>query len=221
MGLNRCFLIFGENNILVRRNDMQEHFSCGFRKIETYPNIPFYHCLWEDKKYIEDFSNYYRHHVLAKKALFKKMGRPTVFVALPDDAIFIDKRVILDFLMSSISKEVLFVPTYNLADLSIDTYVFISKTKRMFVFSYIKEGALEYQTRVELFNQSPEEIVNIKSALHYDCRFGNVPTYLFGEGMGQYERLGQVITPSEVLENLVKYVGDAKTDGRGEFVFSK
>lgn len=221
MGLNRSFLIFGNNHILVRRSDLTEHFSCGFRKIETYPNIPFYHSLWEDKKYIEDFSNYYRHHVLAKKAMFKKFVKPVTFVALPDDAIKVDKSIIFDFLMASVSKEVLFVPTYHLADLTIDNYVFISKTNRMLVFSYVKEGTLEYQTRVELFNHSAEEIANIKSALHYDCRFGNVPTFLYGEGMAQYEKLGQLITASEILENLVKYVGDAKTDGRGEFVFSK
>ena len=125
------------------------------------------------------------------------------YLAIPDDAVEVDRRMVQEFLSSCGSKIVNVTPECMLVSRQDDTYVAVSFTCRMIVLSYIKAGNIAHQQHLERNNYSFDELKSQISKLLKKREIGKLPVYLNGEKKDNYSQLGCFIDHESILENYI------------------
>ncbi|GAA0178973.1 hypothetical protein SH2C18_19350 [Clostridium sediminicola] len=204
-------VIFRENKIIVKSKKREDVIEYKFENIKTYPNVPLYANLFQDKIDInevsKDLNKSFKGDILKNTLIL----RPKVFVSFPDDATDVDKRAISEFILMLFKANMpkLFEESVLLAPIEELDYVSIYKSCRMFVLTYRKGKLIEAQKFIENKDYTVDEMKGFINNLHDDCLFNKLNIYLNGEGMEKYSILGKVVEKERLLNNLLK-VADGK-----------
>lgn len=195
------YLIARNNGFICRKSDDPQPYIFKFDGIVNQPNIPFYYHLFESDKYINDFISF-------KKQMFKgnlasNILRPKLFIAVPDDAAFVDRHIFEEFFYKFSAKETYIIKECMLLSKS-DSYIAISQTCRMIVLSYIKEKTVKNTLYIENKEYSAEEMKLKINALFTEYEYGNLPVMLNGDNLIKYSEIGELVSPETLLNNYIE-----------------
>ncbi|GAA0179032.1 hypothetical protein SH2C18_19820 [Clostridium sediminicola] len=203
---NIYVVIFRENKIIVKSKKRKEIIEYKFENIDTYPNVPLYANLFQDKIDInevrKDLNKSFKGDILKNTLIL----RPKAFVSWPDDTTYIDKKAITDFFFELFKSTppLLVNECTSLTPIEEQDYISIYRSCRMFVITYIKRKGIEAQKFIENKDYTVDEMRVFINSLHDDCVFNKLNIYLNGEGMEKYSVLGKVVEKEELLDNLLK-----------------
>lgn len=200
MKSQRCFIVLRNEKFIIKKDNSLNLMECSFDNLITYPNVPFHLNLWQnDNRHINTLKNFLKNDIFTKSRFSSK----EITIAVPDDSQSIELRAIEEFLLiSSSPRNVNLVFECTLMNPENPTYVCISKTCRMFVISYIKNGAITAQRFLDKKDYEIDEIQNIIYALHDDCRMNIINIYLNGANLDKYSSFGTFISYERILDNL-------------------
>ena len=200
---NSVFIILRNNSFICKKPDDKCSHVFKLDDIENIPNVPFYHHIWNDSaKYVKLYKNFDKNELM-NNSLMSGLIKSHIYLAIPDDALEVDSRMIQEFLMKCGSKIVNVTPECMLVSRQDDTYVAVSFTCRMIILSYIKAGNIAHQQYLERNDYSFDELKGHISKLLYNQEIGKLPVYLNGEIKDQYSQLGCFVDPESILENYI------------------
>ena len=203
MNTNSVFIILRNNSFICKKADHKRSHVFRFDDIENMPNVPFYHQIWNNSaKYINLYKRFYKNELM-NNSIMSGLIKSHTYLAIPDDAIEVDRRMVQEFLSSCGSKIVNVTPECMLVSRQDDTYVTVSFTCRMIVLSYIKAGNIAHQQYLESNNYSVDELKSQISNLLNNREFGKLPVYINGEKKNHYSQLGGFVDQDSILENYI------------------
>ncbi|MEL7567723.1 MAG: hypothetical protein AAGU27_22990 [Dehalobacterium sp.] len=204
MKASSVFLILRDNSFICKKTDDSRSFVFKFNDIKNMPNVPFYHQIWNDSaKYIKLYKNFYKNEVMYN-SIISSFLKYHAYVAIPDDALEVDRKIVIEFLLQCGSKSVRVTPECMLIGRHDDAYIVLSRTSRMIVLSYVLDGKVAHQQYLERNDYSVEELKSYISMLLNNRELGKIPVYLNGEKMDQYSGLGFFVEPESILENYIR-----------------
>lgn len=170
----------------------------GYTKI---PNVPIYHHVWENHKTVKAELSAF----IKANFHFSKIFRPKIYIIIPDDAIFVDKRCIIEFLfsMGSFKEPTMINECLLLANNPLLSYIALTKSERAISISLIKDGEA---VDTKYFDNNFNDLDEIKKEIGFmkkDSEVINAPVYLYGEDMSIFGELGEEISPKRMLSNFL------------------
>ncbi|WBW94939.1 hypothetical protein [Oceanirhabdus sp. W0125-5] len=200
---NRFFVIFRDNKMLISINDQSNLIEYSFKDLKTYPNIPFYVNIFDTDNMKKKIKPIVYENL---NTLSEKIFKPEIYILAEDDTMSIEKRLIDDFMFTTLApKKVFFVDQCVLLTSSnIDDYISISKSCRMFILSYIKSNHIIAQKFIDKKDYSSEELNKLINSLHDDCKSNKIDIFLNGTHLKKYSHMGKIIDTFELLENAQK-----------------
>jgi len=203
MNTNSVFIILRNNSFICKKADHNRSQVFTFDDIVNMPNIPFYHEIWNDSaKYMKLYKHFYKNELM-NNSIMSGLKKSHTYLAIPDDAVEVDRRMVQEFLLSCGSKIVNVTPECRLVSQQDDTYVAVSFTCRMIVLSYIKAGNIAHQQYLESNNYSLDELKSQINKLLNNREFGKLPVYLNGEIKDHFSQLGCYVDPESILDNYI------------------
>ena len=203
MNTNSVFVILRNNSFICKKADHNHSHIFRFDDFENMPNVPFYHQIWNDSaKYMKLYKDFNKNELM-NSSIMSGLIKSRIYLAIPDDAIEVDRRMVQEFLLSCGSKIVNVTPECMLVSRQDDAYVAVSFTCRMIVLSYIKAGNIAHQQYLKSHNYSFDELKSQISKLLNNREFGKLPVYLNGEKKDHYNQLGCYVDQESILENYI------------------
>lgn len=196
---NRYYVLLRDNKIFTRINEHKNIIEYTINDIPTYPYVPFYVHIFNINGLIKSV------HPLIKRNLYslkEKFFKPEVFVIIDDDTVGFEYNAIQDFAMIAFkAKKVYLASQYRfVTPVNNKPYICVSKSCRMFVLSYLKNGELSAQRFLPSSDYTIEELNEYIRCLHPDCKSGNINIYLNGSALSKYSSLGTLVDKYKLLD---------------------
>jgi hypothetical protein len=200
------FIVLRNKSFICKKADHDGPFVLPLAGIPDLPNVPFYHHLYSDqfKEYVRLFREFRRDRLL-NHGFLPGIRKPHACIALPDDALEVDYRMVKEFLLAvggvhtvTIAAEcALLAPPAG-------TYLALARTARMFVLTQMTDGNIVRQKYLEKKEYSPAELKDIvRTFTSYGDR-SQTPVYLTGEDVAPYSALGTVVAAESILDHYIE-----------------
>lgn len=151
----------------------------SYLPIEPLPCVPFYHYLFNmrAKKDV-----YYGELILeqiegSKKPFILSTNRKFYFLA-PDDATPIDKTILVEYFLMTMRGKCSTMEQYELMAQQYPSYIFISQTCRLFVFSYVNNRKREAVKCLPLHIKNEEAFQSIIKEFHNNGALKDTPVFV-------------------------------------------
>lgn len=179
-----------------------------FNEYTKIPNMPIYHHVWEQPKTVRaDLLQFVR-----TRYNFSRIFKPLLYLIIPDDAIFVDKRCIIEFLLSMgyFKDPVTIHERLLLANNPLLAYIALTESERAICLSFIKGRKT---AGIKYFDKKSNDIDRIREEIKLmtsESGFMNVPIYLYGENMSAFQELGELVPLKQMLSNFMFLYEDKK-----------
>lgn len=197
----KVFALLRDEKIYLKIGKKPEIFEFTFDGIEKYPNIPFYHLIYNEEC-IKQFEMFYKE----KMAKLFNLVKNDIYVLLPPDGIQIDEMILKSFfldvnLFSSVSfiNEVFCMTSQK-------TFVCVSLTERMLVLDYFRDGGIKAEKCYYPLSYTKVDLKRLIEGLHEDCASIQMPIALNGSALSIYEDVGSLIGYESILDNAERIV---------------
>lgn len=204
MNSNSIFIMARDNHLLCRKANDREIYAWKMECLDNIPNIPFYYHLWDNSETNSKNLRAFLTGIVSDR-WYAEIIKPKVFLALPDDAVLVDQRVLMEFLMQSSARQVISVKECMLLNTAVSNYVSVTKTCRMTALHYIKNGLIQGSRYLENQEYSVDEILSKIKYLHRDCEYKELPVFLNGDNLSRYKELGEVVSVETLLDNFMNW----------------
>lgn len=166
--------------------------------LEPLPYIPFYHYLYNKRsKYNELLLEQMEG---SKKPILLSCNRKFYFL-VPDDATYVDTTILSEYFSMAMRGICYAMEQYMLLAQQYPSYIFISQTCRLFVFSYVNEKLRKAVKYLPLHIKNEEAFRHIIQEFHNDGALECTPVYINRSekndipfGIGQELSLQQLLT---------------------------
>lgn len=173
--------------------------------IVPMPYTPFYHYLFDIKtEKGERFDDIILKELGLNAKLVKIFDKIDVVLLVPDDSLLIDRKILTEyFYVQMAAKKVTIAVQSLLLGGFTENFIAISQTKRVYSFTYIKQGFVAVQKFFDVmefdFKNAEKEIQN----LHADCIYERFPIFINGvEQSNIPSSLGTVVTKELFIQNI-------------------
>lgn len=214
--MQRYYMLFRDNVIYVKTDANDKTVEYSLDNLTTYPNVPFYHYIFDDEKIIKEL-NLSIKNILNNGSNFKQLLLGSMaFIIMPDDVTDIERRA-LDELGKMLGfKEVILASECALtASYEEQNFISISRTCRMTILTYMKNKCVYKQKFIENKNYTSKELLSAVRELNDG--FDVTPNiYLNGTHLSEYRDIGTVVDSPELLEKIkiVSHTVDFKKEFR-------
>lgn len=204
---NFYFIALRNNCFICKRADHEGPFVFRFEGILNMPNVPFYHHIYND-----EFADYFRlfkefcRNDLFNDSLLSKIIKPDTYLALPDDALEVDRRIVKEYLLTCGSRNVTIASECALLAPPAGTYLALAYTARMIVLTLMTDGQIMQQKYLEKKAYPVEELRDIIRAFVNYRDFSQIPVYLTGESIKPYSGLGTAVEAEAILDNYISLI---------------
>lgn len=198
------FIIIGNDSFICKRQDDLKPYIFKLDGIKGMPNIPFYHQFeFDTDKHRDDFISFKKQ--MFKGSLATGFLKPKVFLALPDDSVYIDRRYFEEFFYKCGAQKVFMIKECMLLSKS-QSYVAITRSCRMTALSYIKDREFQNTIYIENKDYSVDVMKSKINDLFTAYESNNLPVVLNGENLEKCSEIGEIISPETMLNNYIELV---------------
>lgn len=153
---------------------------------------------------------------LLKSGLFSKFIKFDIVLVTPSDTTLAEIELFSKFFLKTIARSVLHVFECTLAINSDSPYIFLSKTNKSFILSYISENKILRENFIEKKLYTNEEmLINVNEVCFNYC-YLKIPVYLYGFG-DAYDIFGDSINHKQLMKNLISNLNKKSSQYLSEY----